>query len=63
MTDQPGRYYAQPPQVRDQAILRLKRRGWTNQRIGQQVGMTESGVRRSLERIAMGRFGEGMTRA
>jgi DNA-binding NarL/FixJ family response regulator len=62
MTDQPGRWYAIPPQQRDQLILQLRRRGWPHKRIGQRVGMTESGVRRALERIARGGFGEGMTR-
>jgi hypothetical protein len=63
MTDRPGRWYAIPPQQRDQMIVRLRRAGWTHQRIGQQVGMTEAGVRSALRRIAEGRFGEGMTRA
>jgi hypothetical protein len=62
VVDQPGRWYKMPAQVRDQTILRLKRRGWMNARIGQQVGMTESGVRRAIERIKAGGFGEGMRR-
>jgi hypothetical protein len=63
MTDRPGRYYPIPPQQRDQMIVALRRRGWTHQRIGQQVGMTESGVRRALDRIRMGGYGQGATRA
>jgi hypothetical protein len=43
-------------------ILRLRRAGWTYERIGARVGMSESGVRRALERIRDGGFGEGMTR-
>jgi hypothetical protein len=35
-------------------IIQLRRRRWTNQRIGKTVGMTESGGRRALERIAAG---------
>jgi hypothetical protein len=57
------RLYPMPPQVRDQMIVQLRRRGWTNAKIGKAVGMTESGVRRALSRIAQGGFGEGMTRA
>ena len=49
------------PPDRDRLIVQLRRRGWTNARIGKRVGMSESGVRRALERIAMGLFGEGMT--
>jgi hypothetical protein len=43
--------------------VQLRRRGWTYKRIGAQVGMTESGLRRACARIREGRFGEGMTRA
>jgi hypothetical protein len=57
------RLYSIPPQRRDQMIVQLRRRGWTNAKIGKAVGMTESGVRRALQRIATGGFGEGMTRA
>lgn len=60
--DRPGRRYAIPAPRRDQLIMQLRRRGWTYERIGKRVGMTESGVRRALERIAAGGFGEGMTR-
>jgi hypothetical protein len=63
MDDRPGRWYALPAIERDRLILQLKRRGWTHKRIGVQVGMTESGVRRAVERIRDGGFGEGMTRA
>jgi DNA-directed RNA polymerase specialized sigma24 family protein len=57
------RIYAIPAPERDRLILQLHRRGWTYERIGQRVGMSESGVRRALERIRLGGFGEGMTRA
>jgi DNA-binding NarL/FixJ family response regulator len=60
--DRPGRYYTMTALERDRVIRDLKRRGVTNKRIGQQVGMTESGVRRAWERISNGGFGEGMTR-
>jgi hypothetical protein len=60
--DQPGRYYAMPAHVRDEKILKLRRLGWTYKRIGQVVGMSESGVQRAMERIRAGGFGEGMTR-
>jgi hypothetical protein len=60
--DRPGRFYAIPAQQRDAMILELRRRGWTYERIGKRVGMTESGVRRALERIRVGGFGEGMRR-
>jgi DNA-directed RNA polymerase specialized sigma subunit len=63
MTDRPGRFYAIPAPERDRMILQLRRAGWTLKRIGRRVGMSESGVKRSLDRIAMGGFGEGMTRA
>ena len=63
MDDRPGRFYALPAIERDRMILQLKRRGLTHKRIGAAVGMTESGVRRALQRIAEGGFGEGMTRA
>jgi hypothetical protein len=63
MTDQPGRFYSIPAPERDRMIVDLRRRGWTNARIGKAVGMSESGVRRALERIRMGGFGHGATRA
>jgi hypothetical protein len=62
MSDQPGRWYALPPIRRDEMIVKLRRAGWTHARIGRRVGMSESGVRRALERIRGGGFGEGMTR-
>lgn len=62
MPDQPGRYYALPPHVRDERILQLRRMGWTYARIGKTVGMDGSGVRRAIERIRDGGFGQGMTR-
>jgi DNA-directed RNA polymerase specialized sigma24 family protein len=58
----PDRIYAIPAPQRDLLIMRLRRRGWTYERIGERVGMSESGVRRALERIRAGGFGEGMTR-
>jgi DNA-binding NarL/FixJ family response regulator len=58
-----GRFYAIPPVERDRMIMRLRRAGWTYKRIGVRVGMSESGVKRALDRIAMGGFGEGMTRS
>ena len=62
MDDRPGRFYAIPALERDRMIMQLRRRGWTYKRIGQRVGMSESGVKRSLDRIRAGGFGEGMTR-
>lgn len=56
--DRPGRFYALPAHVRDEQIVQLKRRGWSNAKIGRAVGMTESGVRRAWERIRSG-GGEG----
>jgi DNA-directed RNA polymerase specialized sigma24 family protein len=58
-----GRFYAIPAPERDRMIIQLRRAGWTHARIGRRVGMSESGVRRALERIKAGYFGEGMTRA
>jgi hypothetical protein len=63
MSGRTGRYYPMPPQVRDETILALYRRGWTYERIGCAVGMSKSGVQRALVRIREGGFGEGMTRA
>jgi hypothetical protein len=60
--DRPGRFYAMPAHVRDEKILKLRRLGWTYKRIGAQVGMSASGVKRAVERIQMGGFGEGMSR-
>jgi hypothetical protein len=57
-----GRYYDMPAQMRDALIVRLRRRGMTYAKIGRHVGMSESGVKRALDRIADGGFGEGMTR-
>ena len=62
MDDRRGRYYAIPPQERDRMIVQMHRQGWTYKRIGRQVGMSESGVARAVQRIRMGGFGEGMTR-
>ena len=59
MSARQGRCYALPAPDRDALILQLRRRGWTNARIGEVGGMTESGVRRALERIREGRLGEG----
>jgi DNA-binding NarL/FixJ family response regulator len=61
-SDMPGRWYALPAPERDRMILQLRRQGWTLKRIGKRVGMSESGVKRSLDRIRAGGFGEGMTR-
>jgi hypothetical protein len=58
----PDRIYAIPAHQRDALIMQLRKRGWTHKNIGKRVGMTESGVRRALERIRAGGFGEGMTR-
>lgn len=54
MTEQKGRYYDLPAHERDRMIVELKQRGWNNVRIAKQVGMTESGVRRSIDRIRAG---------
>ena len=62
MTDRPGRWYPMPPVERDRMILRLRRAGWSYKRIGQRVGMSESGVSRAVQRIRDGRFGEGNSR-
>jgi hypothetical protein len=61
--DRPGRFYAIPAQRRDELIVRLRRRGMTYAKIGKHVGMSESGVKRALDRIADGGFGQGATRA
>ena len=63
MADKPGRWYAIPPPERDAMIVQLRRAGWSNARIGARVGMSESGVRRALQRIREGGFGEGATRS
>ena len=60
--DRPGRFYALPAHVRDEKILKLRKLGWTYKRIGVVVGMDESGVRRAVQRIRDGGFGEGMSR-
>lgn len=60
MSDRPARFYEIPAMERDRMILELRRRRWTHARIGRAVGMTESGVRRALRRIADGGFGEAM---
>lgn len=62
MPEQRGRWYALPPQERDRLIVTLRRRGWTYARIAKAVQMDKSGVRRALQRIKDGRFGEGMKR-
>jgi len=58
----PDRIYTIPAPERDRLIVVLRRRGLTNKAIGARVGMSESGVRRALQRIRDGGFGEGMTR-
>ena len=63
MSDRPGRFYTLPAHVRDERILKLRKLGWTYKRIGAAVGMDESGVRRALQRIKDGGFGQGMTRS
>jgi lambda repressor-like predicted transcriptional regulator len=45
---------------RDRVIWELRRRGWPLKKIGRKVGMSESGVKRALDRIADGGFGMGM---
>jgi DNA-directed RNA polymerase specialized sigma subunit len=60
MSDQPGRFYALPAPERDRLVVALRQRGWTLKRIGRRVGMSGSGVSRSLQRIREG--GQGMTR-
>lgn len=62
MGDQRGRFYPMPAIQRDETILALRRRGWTYNRIGKKVGMSESGVRHAMDRIRDGGFGQGMTR-
>jgi hypothetical protein len=60
MTDRPGRFYTLNAPDRDRMIVELRRRGWTYKRIGARVGMSESGVKRALDRIRDGGFGMGM---
>ena len=64
MDPRPGRFYALPAQERDKLIVQLRQRGWTYKRIGKhpQVGMSESGVKRSIDRILAGGFGQGISR-
>jgi hypothetical protein len=50
-------YIPIPPDQRDELILTLRRRGASLKRIAQAVGMTPSGVRSSLIRIAEGKPG------
>jgi DNA-directed RNA polymerase specialized sigma24 family protein len=59
MADKPGRFYTLPPQVRDEMIVQLRGRGLTYAAIARRVGMDESGVRRALQRIRDGGFGQG----
>jgi hypothetical protein len=59
MPDRPGRFYDIAAPQRDALIVRLRQRGMTYAQIGRRVGMTESGVRRALERIREGGFGQG----
>ena len=42
---------------RDAEIMRLRNRGWTYQRIGKKVGLTDRGVSAACKRIAEGRRG------
>lgn len=44
MPDMPGRWYTLPAQERDRLIIQLRRASRTYKRIGQRVGMTESGA-------------------
>jgi AraC-like DNA-binding protein len=55
-----GRWYDMNAPDRDRMIVALRRRGWTLKRIGREVHMSESGVKRALDRIADGGFGLGM---
>lgn len=50
-------YIPIPAAERDKIIWELRRRGHTLKRIAKTVGMTESGVRSSLIRIAEGKPG------
>ena len=60
MTDRPGRFYTLNAPDRDEMIVALRRRGWTYAKIGRRVGMSESGVKRALDRIRAGGYGMGM---
>jgi lambda repressor-like predicted transcriptional regulator len=51
------RFYDLPAHERDRLILELRAKGWSLRRIGVRVGMTGSGVYRSLERIERGAAG------
>ena len=62
MPERRGRFYSLNAPDRDAMILMLKRRGVSNEKIAKRVGISESGVRRALQRIAAGGYGEGMTR-
>lgn len=57
-----GRYYELPTHERDRIIVQLRQRGVTLKRIGQQVGMSESGVKRAIDRIRLYGPGGGSTR-
>jgi hypothetical protein len=56
MDERQVRYYALPAQERDKLMAQLHNMGWTYKRIGKhpQVGMSESGVKRSVDRIRDG---------
>lgn len=54
-----GRFYTLSAPERDRQIVELRNRGWTYTKIGRAVGMDESGVRRALQRIRDGGFGQG----
>jgi hypothetical protein len=40
---------------RDELIVKLSRRGWSQAQIGRRLGMTQQGVAKALRRIAEGR--------
>lgn len=43
------------PLMKDKMIVELRRRRWPLHKIAKQVGMSTSGVKRALDRIAEGR--------
>jgi transcriptional regulator len=43
----------------DELITRLHQRGWSQSRIGRELGLTQQGISKALRRIAAGRVGAG----
>jgi transcriptional regulator len=47
---------------RNALIVRLRRKGWSQTKIGRRLGLTQQGVSEALLRIAEGRPGRGSAR-